>query len=132
MEMLICQEQETKAISQRLQVSYKSKPGKRNSGRKFKVYRSAESAARKSNELYARGIKSKIEPVLTDLYIVNHCGGVLLCQSRLHPFKAAELAYFYSRVDRVGGILLWPSCTKLPKDLQSRLVVADTETEVVS
>lgn len=132
MESLVCPDWETKSIFHRWQVSYKSKTGKRNSGRKFKVFRSSESAARKSDELFARGIKSKIEPVLTDFYIINHCGGVVLIDSRLHPFKAAELAYSYSRVDRVAGVLLWPSCIKFPKSLRSKLVVADKGTEVVS
>jgi hypothetical protein len=129
---LVCPDWETKSISHRWQVSFQSKPGKRGIGRKFKVYRSAERAARKSDDLFARGVKSKIEPVLTDFYIINHCGGLVLVEGRLHPLDAAKTAYCYSRIDRVAGVLLWPHGIKLPKDLQSRVVVADKETEVVS
>lgn len=122
MEMLICPEWEAKSISHRWQVSHKSKPGNRGSGRKFKICRSAERAARKADELFARGIQSTIEPVLTDFYIINHCGGIVLFRSRMLPLDAAKVANDYSTVDRVAGVLLWPHGTKLPKALQSKVV----------
>ncbi len=118
MESLVCPDWETKSISHKWQVSFKSKPKK---GRKFKVYRSADSAARKSDELYARGITCKIEPVLTDFYVVNHCG-IVLCKERLHPLYAAKIAKDYATIDRVAGVLLWPHGLALPKALKSRIV----------
>ncbi len=130
MESLVCPDWETKSISHKWQVSFKSKPGKR--CRKFKVYRSADSAARKSDELYARGITCKIEPVLTDFYIVNDDGQIVLVHARMHTLDAAKVAYDYAGIQRVRGVMLWPHGSSFPKDLRSRVIVADGETEVVS
>lgn len=130
MQSLVCPDWETKSISHKWQVSFKPRPGKR--GRKFKVYRSADSASRKSDELYARGIQSRIEPVLTDFYIVNDDGQIVLAYSRLHPLDAAKVAYDYAGIDRDSGAFLWPHGSEFPTSLQSRVVVADKQMEVVS
>ena len=131
MEILVEVSEETKRRSQRWQVSYASKPGKRDSGRETRVYRNSVGAVRKVKSLVARGISSKVEPVLTDFYVVNHCGGIVLCHAGMLPREAAKIAYDYSSIDRIAGILLWPHGLNLPKSLQKRVIIAD-ESEVVS
>lgn len=110
------------------QISYLSNSGVR----KIKVYRKAKSAARKSDDLFANGIPSKIQPCRTDVYVVGGRGELLLVQSRLLLKEASRMSFYYSTIERKDGVLLWPHGTKLPKALQNMVVVAAEEMEVVS
>ena len=80
------------------------------------------------DELFAKGIPSKIQPCRSDVYIVAECGELVLVAPKMLPVEASKLSFDYSTIQRCRGVLLWPHGLKLPKSLQKRVVVAD-ETE---
>jgi hypothetical protein len=109
---LVCNDLETKVESKWWQLTFT----KSDQSTVTKGYRHATKALRKAEQLFRQGRDYKLEPALTDIYIVDQdSGDLILVESKYDPIEAARFAKLYSGTDRGRGCLLWPHGVPTPK-----------------